>query len=216
MYQLIKKDVLVQKNSLLLSLVLIIFFSFTLSNMGTVGLIVGIITVTYQLVLGASALEEKVNSEIILISLPINKRTIVLSKYISIYVFAAYVILGFYVVDLLTSLFNVPFHVPFNSSTLMGSLAAITVLFSISFPLIFKYGYLKSKIINIILLFVAVFGGTFTIGNLMKNDHYTLGQSMQELMNSGPQWMIIMLIPLLMILAISYFISMTFFKNREF
>ncbi|GIN92692.1 hypothetical protein J22TS1_37430 [Siminovitchia terrae] len=90
MYHLIKKDILMQKRALKLSILLMIFFSFTLSNLGAAGLTIGILAITYQLVLGASALEDKNNSDIILISLPIKRTTIVLSKYVSIYIYAAY------------------------------------------------------------------------------------------------------------------------------
>ncbi|MFC0418229.1 ABC-2 transporter permease [Cytobacillus solani] len=113
MYHLIKKDILMQKRALKLSVLLIIFFTITLSNIGPAGLTVGVLAITYQLVLGASALEDKNNSDIILISLPIKRATIVLSKYVSIYIYAAYAAIGFYLIYFIVNLLNLPLDIPF-------------------------------------------------------------------------------------------------------
>lgn len=216
MFHLIKKDILVQKNSLLLSIVLMIFFSITLFSLGSAGLTVGMIAITYQLVLGASTLEEKVNGDIILLSLPIKKSSIVLSKYLSIYVFAAYAILGFYLIHLAVKLSQVPLDMPFTSSAILGSLAAITLYFSICLPIIFKYGYLKSKMIILIVFFGTVFGGSFLVSTMLENERFNPAQKWLELTNNGWEWMLLLGIPLLLLLGISYFVSLTFYKKREF
>ncbi|WVP28479.1 hypothetical protein V2178_16385 [Bacillus licheniformis] len=56
MYHLIKKDILMQKRAMKLSLLLMIFFTFTLSQLELVGYTVAVLAVTYQLALGASFL----------------------------------------------------------------------------------------------------------------------------------------------------------------
>ncbi|MDV2687075.1 ABC-2 transporter permease, partial [Alkalihalophilus lindianensis] len=88
---------------------------------------VGVLTVTYQLVLGACALEDKNNGDIILISLPIRRNTIVLSKYVSIYVYAAYATLGFYLTYLIINLLNLPLDIPFNFTGFIGAIMAVTL-----------------------------------------------------------------------------------------
>ena len=217
-YHLIKKDLLVQKHSILAAFALIVFFSITLSNLGPVGMTVGIVAITYQFVLGASALEEKVNSDIILISLPIKKNIIVLAKYLSIYVYAACAIVGFLIIYLLTHLLNVPLEMPITLEAIAGSLIAITLFFSISFPLIFKFGYLKSKFANFILFFIVVFGGTMIIGNLAQNEQSNLSQKMLTILQEGTQvqTLLLLLIPLALIFTGSYFLSLLFYTNREF
>ncbi|MBA4535931.1 ABC-2 transporter permease [Bacillus aquiflavi] len=176
MYHLIKKDILMQKRTLKLSVLLIIFFTITLSSMGSIGLTVGILAVTYQLILGASSLEDKNNSDIILNSLPIKKNTIVLSKYVSIYVFTAYAILLFYSIYFIVNMLNFPNIIFFNPIGFIGGIVAVTLFFSISFPLIFKYGYIKSKMANLILFFVLAFGGII-LTNILQNDQVTFGQN---------------------------------------
>ncbi|MDG3086622.1 ABC-2 transporter permease [Vibrio hannami] len=126
MFHLIKKDILMQK-ALKLSILLMVFFTFTLANIGQVGFLVSVLAVTYQLALGASSLEDKNNSDKILISLPIRKSTIVLSKYASIYVYAAFAILIYYVVYLVNKLVNAPLDISFNLTGILG--AAVTVTF---------------------------------------------------------------------------------------
>ncbi|WP_338448704.1 ABC-2 transporter permease [Niallia oryzisoli] len=217
MYHLIKKDFLMQKKALKLSILLMLFFSITLvHNLGTAGLSVGIIAITYQLVLGTSALEDKDNSDMILVSLPIKKNKIVLSKYVSIYIFAAYAILVYFIIALMANLFNLPLEVPITGMEILIALLAVTLFFSISFPLVFKYGYLKSKMVNLILFFIVVFGGTPIISNIMNDEK--LSQSVIEFIHqrSDTHLTILILIPLVLILVISYLLSLTFYKNREF
>lgn len=106
MYLLIKKDFLIQKRNLKLSILLALFFSVSFSSIGTAGLIYSIYAVSYFLASGASALEDKNNSDMMLVSLPIKKQKIVLSKYISVYVFAAYAIIVTYLIVLIERLLN--------------------------------------------------------------------------------------------------------------
>ncbi|WP_102275536.1 ABC-2 transporter permease [Cytobacillus massiliigabonensis] len=218
MYHLIKKDILMQKRALKLSVLLIIFFSITLSNIGPAGLIVGILAITYQLVLGASALEDKNNSDIILISLPIKKTTIVLSKYVSIYIYALFAAIGFYLIYLISNLLNLPLDIPFNFSGLIAAIITVTLFCSISFPLIFKYGFLKSKMANLIIFFVFVFGGTGLVSYFSRNNKLMLSQELITFLSNSSdfQLFIILAAPLFLILICSYYLSLAFYRNREF
>lgn len=218
MFHLIKKDILMQKRALKLSVLLIIFFTITLSNIGPAGLTVGILAITYQLILGASALEDKNNSDIILISLPIKRTTIVLAKYVSIYIYAAYAALGFYLIYLISNLVNLPIDVPFHSTVLIGAFFAVTMFCSLSLPLIFKYGYLKSKMANLVIFFVFVFGGTAVVGYLNEHDKMKLSQNIIGFFNhtSDIAALLILFVLLGVILVLSFFISLTFYRGREF
>lgn len=218
MYHLIKKDILIQKRTLKLSMLLMIFFTITLSNIGAAGLTIGVLAITYQLVLGASAIEDKNNSDIVLISLPIKRNMIVLSKYVSVYIYAAYAIMGFYLIYLIANLLKLPLEIPFNFTGFAGSVIIVTLFSSLSFPLIFKYGYLKSKMMNLIIFFAFVFGGTGLLSYLSKDDQLMLNQEIITFFSnrSDLELVIMLMIPLALILSCSYFISLTFYKNREF
>lgn len=217
MFHLIKKDILIQKKSFALSLLLMLFFSFTLSSLGPTGITIGIIAIAYQLGLGASALEDKNNSDIILISLPIKKKTIVLSKYLSIFVYLLYAVLGFTCIYLAAELFAIPYEIPLTIAGVVSAIASGIIYFSISYPLIFRFGYLKSKMPNLILFFVLVFGGTAAAVNLIQNEQSALGQKLAAILHgTDAMFTVILLIVLAIIWAVSYLISLHFYTNREF
>ncbi|MDF1511352.1 ABC-2 transporter permease [Robertmurraya sp. DFI.2.37] len=219
MYHLIKKDVIMQKRAIGFSLLFIFFFTFTLSEIGPSGLVVNILAVTYMLALGASAVEDKNNSDLMLVSLPIKKDTIVSSKYISVYIFAFYAVFVNYLIYLIVNQLNLPIKVlPFTSSGLFFSLVAVSLFCSITLPLIFKYGFLKSRVISFILFFVFIAGGSTLVDHLSKKEDSIFIQSISTLFHSSSdaQIALLLFIPVVIILFISYLISLNFYKHREF
>lgn len=217
MFQLIKKDILIQKKQIVFSLLLMLFFTLTLSNLGPTGITIGILAITYQLGLGASAIEEKNNSDMILISLPIKKKTIVLSKYVSIFVYLVYAVLGFMCIFFAAKLFNVPYEVPITKTVVVSSFASGVIYFSISYPLIFRYGYLKSRMPNLILFFVLIFGGAASAVNLLNNEQSVLGQKLSQFLQESDMMITVILIVVLAIIwTASYLISLRFYTKREF
>jgi ABC-type transport system involved in multi-copper enzyme maturation permease subunit len=209
MLHLIKKDFLIQKKSILFSLFIMIFFSFTLTPMGSGGLTVSILTICYMLVYGAGNQEDKNNSDRMLASLPIRKETIVLSKYISVYVFAAFAFLVNVIIRLAAEALQIPnFSFPVTIEGILGTWAAVTLLFSLSFPMIFKIGYLRSRMANFLVLFAAVFGGTF-----LMSKWFPEGEVPQLVANYET---VLLFAGLVLLLAVSYCISLHFYRNREF
>ncbi|MBB6444539.1 ABC-2 transporter permease [Bacillus benzoevorans] len=208
---------MLQKKSFAFALLLMLFFSFTLSNLGPTGITIGIITIAYQLGLGASALEDKNNSDIILISLPIKKKTIVLSKYLSIFVYLLYAVLGFSCLYLAVNLFAIPYEIPLTKAGVVSAIASGIIFFSITYPLIFRFGYLKSKMPNFFLFFVLILGGTAAAVNLFYNEQSVLGQKLaQFLEGAGAMFTVIFLFGLAIIWTVSYLISLRFYTKREF
>lgn len=218
MYPLIKKDILIQKKVVTLAIFMMLFFAVTLSSMGPGATIVGILTVTYMFVLGASAIEDKNKSDIILVSLPIKKQTIVLAKYLSVYVFATYAILLYAIIYFGVQLLHIPLEMSLTQSGIISTLFIITVFFAISFPLIFKYGYLKAKTPNLILFFILVFGGTALVNNLDQLSSWTFIQNTVTFLSERTETqLLLLLLPIaFVILVISYFISLRFYQEREF
>lgn len=218
MYPLIKKDILIQKKVVTLAIFMMFFFAVTLSSMGPGATIVGILTVTYMFVLGASAIEDKNKSDIILVSLPIKKQTIVLAKYLSVYVFATYAILLYAIIYFGVQLLHIPLEMSLTQSGIISTLFIITVFFAISFPLIFKYGYLKAKTPNLILFFILVFGGTALVNNLDQLSSWTFIQNTVTFLSERTETqLLLLLLPIaFVILVISYFISLRFYQEREF
>lgn len=218
MLYLIKKDILVQKSTFALSAALIVFFTFTFSNLGQAGLGIAIMAISYMLTLGASALDDKNNGDKILISLPIRKETIVLSKYLSIFVFLIYAIMGFYILNLLIKILPVPYEVPLTMLSVVIAFVSGMFYFSIALPMVFKYGYLKSKMPTLILLFIIVFAGTPFLKELSENQQSAWSQGIIEFLSglTPVQSYLLIFVPLLILLAVSYFISVNIYKRREF
>ncbi len=212
MYHLIKKDILIQKKAFLFAFLLTLFFSLSFTGMGSAGLALSVSTVTYALVLGASALEDKSNSDKLLVSLPIPRNKIVLAKYLSVYLFAAFAILLNSLINFLADLLRLPLDsFPLTVGGILGSIAMVTVLFSVSLPLIFKFGYIKSKIINFVLLFTVMFAGASFIDSILSQN------TLESFAKSFPFTMpAVILAATFIILLISCLLSLTFYKNREF
>jgi hypothetical protein len=209
MYHLIKKDFLMQKRHLKLSLLVALFFAAVLASLGPLGLSLSIFVISYMLVLGASAQEDKTHGDMLLASLPIKKTTIVLSKYVSVYVFAAYAILVNLGFMWLIRLLHLPIQVlPFALDGLYWALVAVTLFSSISFPLIFKWGYLKAKMANFILMFAFVLGGTTLLDRLSQSSFLND--------RTEAEWLVGSVILLIILLVLSCMLSITFYKKREF
>lgn len=214
MFHLIKKDLLIQKNSFLLSILLIIFFSLIFSNMGAAGLTMSVLAVTYLLTLGASAREEKNNSDKLLISLPLRRRTIVFSKYVSVLFFATYAILLNLVIYGIINILKLPLEsIPITLQGVISAFIASLLYCSISFPLIFKVGYMKSRMMNLFLFLGIVFGASWVLEKIIRDNeelgNYLLNSNVTELTTVG------LLITVIIFIA-SYLLSLTFYKNREF
>ncbi|MFN2747378.1 ABC-2 transporter permease [Bacillus sp. z60-18] len=218
MYHLIKKDILMQKKTIKLSLFLMIFFTFTFSQLEHIGYTLAVLAITYQLTLGASSLEDKNNSDKILISLPIKRNIIVMSKYVSVYVYAAYAILVYFLLNMICQLLHIPLEFPFTAIGAMGAVVAVTLFSAISFPLIFKYGYLKSKMANLIIFFVFIFGGTAVVKFLSEDEHFAFNKKLTEWIGSTSNAgsFILLIVALFAIIICSYGLSLKFYQKREF
>jgi|HigsolmetaAR203D_1030402.scaffolds.fasta_scaffold01614_4 hypothetical protein len=208
MYWLIKKDFLLQKKSFWLSLIIISFLPFTLSGLESAGFVMSILCVCYLFVFGASAHEDKSRGDVLLNSMPIRKTTIVLSKYASIYVFAAFGLIVNFLLSMLGDLFHIPrYGFPITLESILAAFMAVTVLFSISLPMIFKLGFTKARIVNFILFF-GILVGT----NMLSNrTNLAVLKDLPDLAVKG-----LALAGTVILLIVSCLLSLYFYRNREF
>ncbi|WP_017753950.1 ABC-2 transporter permease [Calidifontibacillus oryziterrae] len=215
MLHLIKKDILIQKKNMLISLLLIAFFLVTLSNLGPAGLSISILAISYSLALGASMMDDKTNSDMMLVSLPIKKSTIVLSKYISVFVFALYATIVNFILYFVITLMQVPLKERwFTIDAIIGAIVSVTIFTALALPLIIKWGYTKAKLPNFIIFFTFVIGVTMIISNM---DYYSTTAIMEFFsVRSTIEMLVLTLIPLILLIVISYLISLKFYSNREF
>lgn len=119
----------------------------------------------YAIVVGLITTEEKTKSAMIYQSLPVNKLSIIVGKYL----FATVIIL---IASLLSSIFPVVKSIMNKDISIVwlsffNSFMFSTALFSIFFPFYFKMGYLKMHTINLIIFFSLILSATFI--NLLRN-----------------------------------------------
>jgi len=129
---------------------------------------VGTTMIGYTMIMYSTAYDDKNNSEVLLNSLPISRNKIVLSKYISIFVFAIVGILsmtisGFVLKSL--GLLNVSRMLKLED--VIGAITGLCFITFLYLPIYFKYGYIKAKMFNLI-LFAIAFGGPMLIGRALK------------------------------------------------
>lgn len=212
MIHLIKKDLLLQKKSLPYFFLLLLFLTIALSEAGSAGLAISTLAIGYMLVYDAGLREEKSDGNKLLACLPIRKSTIVLSKYVSVYLYAAMVLIGSGLIRAVAKLLQAERHTfPITLEGAIGALAALTVVFSIFFPLIFKLGYIKSRVINLLVLFVVIFAGA----GMMSAVAERTGVHPLDV-HSAPGMVPALALVLPALLAGSCVLSLTFYRKREF
>lgn len=217
MLKLILKDFLIQKNFfikyVLLFAIISIFATIDLEYKNA-SLIVGSVSIAYILITTAFAIDDKSKGQVIINSLPISKVEIVISKYISIFIFS--------IVGMITMiLVSIPFKL-LNSSILNNSLHLYdikiiiiytVVFFSINYPIYFKIGYVNASKFNIFMYL----GGFFASYIFVKNSNIQpLKSIIYFLKNTNEIILNIIIILLLSIICISSIIlSIKFYIKRD-
>lgn len=219
MLNLIIKDILVQKKTLLFALGYCFSLVFAFQTMEGVTPVVATTAVVYLLIQYSFAYEDKNKSDIMLNSLPVSRKEIVLAKYLSIFVYLGLAVLAYMVATLLVSAIKIPIRVEFLS--LQGitiSLLLVSLMSSIYLPIIFRIGYLRAKMFNMV-LFLLFFFIPMGVVSLLKNPEYSTAiDDIIRKLSSWSDWQIASMLAAiaLILLSFSYSISLSIYKNREF
>jgi len=219
MINLILKDLIIQRKTLVFMGFYIILFTFAFQSVGA-GAFAGIvIAVTYQLVVTASSLEDKAGSDIIMNSLPINRRELVMAKYLSVIMYGIMGVIGYMAFSLIIRLTSIPVNTPpITLESLAAAFAGIMVMNGIYYPVYFKFGFVKARIISFILFFAFFFG----IMSLFEAaSSHTSNESLLLLINlfSGAnkvQSSILLIAGAFIFMLASCMLSMKIYKGREF
>jgi len=220
MFNLILKDILVQKRNFLFGIVYILIMMLSFQQVGSPMFAASVFAFSYIMVMSACAYDEKNKSDVLLNSLPLNRSTIVIAKYISTFVFAAVSILYYILLSGIIKVLELPLKVyPVSIEDIIGVLFALILVTGIYFPIFFKVGYIKSKIVNFILFFGIFFGVTIFLQELINNkDDATFIQTILQFLSRQSDMQIAVEIFALMILLlfISYMFSLYNYRKREF
>ena len=222
MLNLLKKDIIIQKKTLLTTFFITILFSVTFSSFkpASLGLyMIAPVVVAYTLIMNAVAYDEKNNCEFVLNSLPLERSDIVISKYISIFVF---IIIGFIYSVLIGFIGKTTglqiYNISISLLDIVLTLTAACIYGSIYFPLYFKFGYIKMKIINTILFMLLMLLPTIGFNYAIENPNNPLVQKINYLVANTSRLTqnSLALIIGLIFLLISLIISIRIYNNKEF
>ncbi len=219
MLNLIMKDILIQKKQAVFSLfyILIIIFAFQSMEVGTFA--AGVVAFTYMMVMTSCAYEDKNKADIMLNSLPIKRNYIVYIKYVSVAVFFLVGTLAYVVFTSILKVIRFPIEInPLTIEEFIGGVVAVSIVSGIYLPAFFKVGYIKSKVLCLF-LFIGFFFSVSFIANFLKeflNSDAIVGfTNFIQLQSDGAIALIITAIAILF-MAVSYFVSVMFYKRREF
>ncbi|GAA0181226.1 ABC-2 transporter permease [Clostridium sediminicola] len=179
MFKLIFKDwsLMIEKYSI----VMLIFFTLVILASGNFDLTskINIILVygAFLIPITSFTNDERQGTDIFLVSLPLTKSDLVLSKYVGLLLNLLIGMISVFIISKIGTFigFTSWSFVDFNK--LIKSAAGIIIMSSILFPVIFKFGYNKAKIFNMI-----VFISIFCFFNLIFSDNTS--SSLVKLMNS--------------------------------
>ncbi|MEA4924276.1 MAG: ABC-2 transporter permease [Syntrophomonadaceae bacterium] len=165
MLNLLRKDILVQKHTLWFALgyCVLVFFAFSNEAFGPFTYFMGAVGASYVLILSAVQAELKNDSDLVLLSLPVKRQEVVVSKYLAILVFTLLSLAAMGITGLI--LVQTPLAFPgrlINWQDAAITLVSIALLTSIYLPAFYKFRGKWLQVINIV-LFMTVFFAPSTI-----------------------------------------------------
>ena len=221
MYSLVLKDLLIQKKMFRFLFLYGIFILIAFNNEVFAGMtyVMGAVAGAYMLLQGACAYEAKGNSEMVLNSFPLSREEIVRSRYLSVFVFT---LLSLAIIGLLGTvmkLCGLPFPQRYvNWFDLAVVLISMMFMATIYLPLFFKYGYIQSRIFNVIMFMLIFFAPTLLLEYYQGHSENVVFQQFTTIMQSSPPWFIGLAIGILFLLFyyVSYRFSVIIYRRREF
>ncbi len=223
MFNLLIKDLIIQKKTLWYLLFYIPVLLLVLSSTTMAADIAPALYATctcfigYFLIVGACSYDEQNRSEVFLNSLPIRRKDIVLSKYLSIFVYAVIGLAAGIFIVLINNIFGLGEIVRYPASKdLLGALCGIVIIGATYYPLYFKFGGIKTRLLNVIVI-MAIF--LIPAGLVWLVERYSQGTAYNLLTRilSSPDWLqaLVIGVVFLMIFVVSLAGSLRIYENKD-
>ncbi|MHC6180153.1 ABC-2 transporter permease [Clostridium sp. JNZ X4-2] len=216
MWNLVLKDILIQKKTSLFFIAFLIFgillFQRTNGNFsGYISLVLFCISSNF---IENAALKDEISQKII-VSLPLKRSDIISAKYLSMFVSMGITIIIYYLILLVLTAFGfVNDQKSMNSNILFIYMGQTLFYSSLYFPANFKFVYSKIRYLNIILTILVAFGPLFFEGHShLKNIILKITSYLNDAFNLGWAWICTFL--LIILLLISFIISCRVYKNKD-
>lgn len=224
MLNLVLKDLLLQKKTFLLAVGYAVFFFFVFRNPAlnsilyfTVVVVIGNLFIIY-----ATSWDDKNKCDIMLNSLPVNRKEIVTARYLFLLVA---IVVGIGISSIMGVLFKIIGDISglwairlINFYDLIVSLFLVTLMGSIYMPFYYKFGNIHVRIFNVV-FFMSLFSvPRLVVEHIMKNQDIEWVNRFILLAKTTPSWMISIIIVLssLIILSISLLFSIKIYGNKDF
>ncbi|UNC91071.1 ABC-2 transporter permease [Candidatus Contubernalis alkaliaceticus] len=222
MIYLILKDILVQKKALLAALAYSFFFLLVLGCQGnplSIGAyIIGALAINYMFVQNSCAADEKNSSDIVLNSLPITRRDVVVSKYLSSILFIIYNIFIINAAGYFLSTLNIGQITPMTIQ-IAAIIFPLAVFFTAFFlPIYFKIGYEKSRLYVMFGFLFSIFLPSYLISYIIENPSAAWVITLQTFYENSPAWIMGLMgtAAVFALFLLSIFISIRFYLKRAF
>lgn len=215
MLNLIKKDILIQKRTLPLLCIFMIIFTLNSQNNPDGYIYIAGVTIGYILTVGALAYDETYNGNILINSLPLTRKDIVLSRYISVFFFT---ILSLIFLTFISLIFNSTgisdLKIKYISITDIKTITStILLLSSIMIPVFLKFGTKLGKLFNFIVFFIFFSISSFIMQN---KDEMLIRNILGFIVNNGVKLTIIGSLILAFIYILSMYFSFKIYDNKDF
>jgi len=221
MYSLILKDILIQKKMIWFAIGYSVFilFSFNSPAFADAAYIMGAMMSSYLFIMGACAYEGKGNGEMILNSFPLRRKDVVRSRYISIFVFMFFSLAVIGALGAIMKSIGLPYPQNYISmSDVMGVVASLLIVSAIYLPFYYKFGYIRARVFNMIMFLIFFFVPTYLVNYIKENSEKEIVIQLANILQTMPVWQIVFLgiILMLTLMFISYLISLSVYKKRDF
>lgn len=205
MIGLLVKDLLNLKTNLKTYLILLIFYiilSITSKNPSMFG---GMVTlVSAMMPITAMSFDERSKWDGYALTMPLSRKSLVLNKYLLCFIF----VLTAFVLTALFNSFFTEMSLEENILTNFGVLSVGILYMSVILPILFKWGVEKGRILMMLVL-VAPVG----IMLLLINSGIAIPELNETIIKTGFYFLIAIS---LIVFVISYFISLSIYKKKEF
>lgn len=218
MYNLLLKDVLILKKQFLYGLFIGALFSLTFSKIN--GAMMCIFALPYILVFTAVAYDEKDKAEIMLTSLPIDRSLLVIERYLSVFVFAILGAMEYTIIEAIVYFTGINVEIsPFTAISISSMVLGLAIFYGIYLPMMFKFGYIKTRWVNLFMFFGLFFGVTSLINAINKyginfkilNPLITFFKNQSNIAVASE-----LIAVAFLIYVLSYAISVKIYNSREF
>lgn len=216
MFNLLMKDILIQKRSAIFTfmvyplIAILAFESFSPEAM----LIMGSTSIAYLLIANSFVYDERYRCDVLIKSLPINKNDVVYSKYVLLFVSSLIGIVIMYIYIFAASILKINIR-PGNVSIVKLAFIFLlnTLIYGFQMPFLFKYGYTKMKIASTVFYVFIIIGISAAAGILTDGG----AKDLMYFISNTPSWILVVLFILIMALVvyISSHISVKIYKNKE-